>query len=123
MAFRRPYASALAQYLAHERTTQTVVAFPNQPGRLAVPLERYADDEANFERGGVGRGDEVTILAPLDAMIWSSVQPRNVEDMVDVAFGSSQAALGAVWTRSMIGLSQMEYRKYCRYLRRVSEAG
>lgn len=122
MAFRRPYIGALAQYLAHERTTQTMVAFTNQPGRAAVPLEWYAD-EADLERGGVGRGDEVTILAPLDAMIWSSVQPRNVEDMVDVAFGSLQATLRAVWTRSMIGLSQMEYRKYCRYLHHVREAG
>ena len=123
MAFRRPYVGALAQYLAHERTTETMVTFANQPGRPAVPLERYADEEANFERGEVGRGDGATILAPLDAMIWSSVQPRNVEDMVDVAFGSLQATLRAVWTRSMIGLSQMEYRKYCRYLHRVREAG
>ncbi len=79
-----------------------------------MPLELYADDEANSGRGDVGRGDEVTILAPLDAMIWSSVQPQNVKDMVDVAFGSLQAVLRAVWTRSMIGLSRVEYCKYCR---------
>ena len=90
------------------------MAFPNQPGRVAVPLEWYADDEDNSGRGGVGRGDEVTVLAPLDAMIWSSVQPQNVVDMVDVAFGSLQVALRAVWTRSMIGLSQVEYCKYCK---------
>lgn len=113
-AFRRPYLGVLAQYLAHERTTQTMVAFPSQPDRLAVPLERYADEEANSGRGGIGRGDEVTVLAPLDAMVWSSVQPQNVVDMVDVAFVSLQAALGAVWTRSMIGLSQVEYCKYCK---------
>ena len=122
-AFRRPYVGVLAQYLAHERTTQTMVAFPNQPGRHAMPLEWYAEDKANFEGEGVGKGKEVTVLSPLDAMVWSSVQPRNVEDMVDVAFGSLQAALRAVWTRSMIGLSRVEYCKYCRYLNRVSEAG
>ena len=122
-AFRRPYVGVLAQYLAHERTTQAMVAFPNQPGRHAMPLEWYADDKANFEREGVGKGKEVTVLSPLDAMIWSSVQPRNVGDMVDVAFGSLQAVLRAVWTRSMIGLSRVEYCKYCRYLNRVGEAG
>jgi hypothetical protein len=121
--FRRPYVGVLARYLAHERTTQTMVAFSNQSGRHVVPLERYADDEANFEKGDVGRGEEVTILAPLDAMIWSSAQPRNVEDMVDVAFGALQATLRAVWTRSMIGLSQVEYCKYCRYFNHVIEAG
>ena len=113
--FRRPYIGVLAQYLAHERTTQTMVAFSNHPGRYAVPVEWYADRGGTSGRGkGVNR-KEVTILAPLDAMIWSSVQPRNVENMVDVAFGSLQAALRAVWTRSMIGLSQVAYRKCCSF--------
>ena len=113
-AFRRPYVGVLAQYLAHERTTQTMVTFPSQPGQHAVPLEGYAAEEANFEENGGGRGKEMLILAPLDAMIWSSAQPRNVEDMVDVAFGWLQVALRAVWTRSMIGLSREAYRKCCR---------
>jgi hypothetical protein len=123
--FRRPYVGVLAQYLAHERTTQTMVAFPNQPGRRAVPLEWHADRDGHFKRGGngKGKGKDMTILAPLDAMIWSSVQPRNVEDMVDVAFGSLQTVLGAVWTRSMIGLSQAAYRKYFELLGRVGETG
>ena len=99
-----------------------MVTFPNQPGRRAVPLNRYAGEEANFGENGGGRGKEVTVLAPLDAMIWSSVQPRNVEDMVDVAFGWLQVALRAVWTRSMIGLSQKAYRQCCRF-NRVCETG
>ena len=92
-----------------------MVTFPNQPGRHAVPLEGYADEEANSGKKGGGSGKEVTVLAPLDAMIWSSVQPRNVGDMVDVSFGWLQVALRAVWTRSMIGLSQEAYREYCRF--------
>lgn len=96
-----------------------MVTFPNQPGRQAVPLNRYVGEEAKL---GEGREEEVTVLAPLDAMIWSSVQPRNVEDMVDVAFGWLQVALRAVWTRSMIGLSQKAYRQCCRF-NRVCETG
>jgi len=121
--FRRPYVGVLAQYLAHERTTQTMVAFPNQPGRHAVPLVWYADEETNFGGEGEGRGKEVTILAPLDAMIWSSAQPQNVEDMVDITFGSLQAALRAVWTRSMIGLGQAEYCKHCRFSKSCQGSG
>jgi len=117
--FRRPYVRVLAQYLAHERTTQTMVSFPNQPGRRAVALEWHAGEKGKFGRRAGGRGEAVTVLAPLDAMIWSSVQPQNVGDMVDVAFGWLQAALRAVWTRSMIGLSQAAYCTYCRFSKRV----
>lgn len=53
--------------------------------------------------------ERFALLAPLDAMVWSSVQPQNLLGMVDAAFGVQQEAMRACWTRGMLGLGREGY--------------
>jgi hypothetical protein len=53
-----------------------------------------------------------TTLQWLDTMVWSSVQPHNVNDMVDKCFGTYKEVLKAVWARDTLGLSEDEYCEY-----------
>ncbi|KAG8761586.1 hypothetical protein FRC14_002773 [Serendipita sp. 396] len=55
--------------------------------------------------------DRYSILAPLDAMVWSSVQPHNITSMVDIAFGENQRILRACWTRCMLGLDESGFHQ------------
>ena len=48
----------------------------------------------------------------LDAMIWSSAQPHNVESMVDRAFGPLRRSLKHVWARDTLGLSQQDFCEF-----------
>lgn len=45
----------------------------------------------------------------LDTMVWSSAQPRNVNDMVEKCFGDMKGELVAVWTRDRLGLDAGDY--------------
>ncbi|KII90450.1 hypothetical protein PLICRDRAFT_52190 [Plicaturopsis crispa FD-325 SS-3] len=47
----------------------------------------------------------------LDAMVWSSAQPRNVSDMVEKSFGALKEQLLAVWGRDTLGLSEHDYNR------------
>ncbi|KAF8312118.1 hypothetical protein DL93DRAFT_2082527, partial [Clavulina sp. PMI_390] len=47
----------------------------------------------------------------MQAMIWSSAQPGNVANMVDVAFGEDKESLKRVWARDTLGLSQADFSR------------
>jgi hypothetical protein len=53
--------------------------------------------------------DKFTLMCPLDAMVWSSVQVQNLLPMIDAAFGADQVALRACWTRKMLRLAVEGY--------------
>ncbi|KAG8833150.1 hypothetical protein FRC17_011270 [Serendipita sp. 399] len=55
--------------------------------------------------------DRYSLLAPLDAMVWSSVQPQNITSMIDAAFGWNQGILRACWTRCMLGLDRAGFHQ------------
>lgn len=52
----------------------------------------------------------------LDTMVWSSAQPRSVNDMVDKCFGTYKEKLIAIWARDTLGLSRDEYCKHNSYI-------
>jgi len=45
----------------------------------------------------------------LDTMVWSSAQPRNVDDMVEKCFGVMKRELIAIWARDRLGLAAGDY--------------
>ncbi|KAI5981509.1 hypothetical protein EDC04DRAFT_2916490 [Pisolithus marmoratus] len=47
----------------------------------------------------------------LDTMVWSSAQPHSVQDMVHCVFGPDSDDLVAVWDRTSLGLSSVEYHQ------------
>lgn len=136
---RRPYVTCLAQYLAHERTRNAVLveqrakkvywvlpsdiklaqSLPKKKGkkrRKPKPVMNVEslDGEMTLDidylrKKTKSHPERFTLLAPLDAMVWSSVQPQNLLGMVDAAFGIHQEALKACWTRSMLGLEKEGY--------------
>lgn len=55
--------------------------------------------------------ERYTLLAPLDAMVWTSAQPKSLVKMLESAFGMYQGALVACWTRAMLGLNPDAYCK------------
>ncbi|PVF94561.1 hypothetical protein CPB86DRAFT_637683 [Serendipita vermifera] len=136
--WRRPYLSCFVQYLAHERTRNGLLEVETDRKKKyflipeSLPSEESAGAHSRKHRGKSkrkmeGNGQEIRdqiadlkknikkhpdkckILAPLDAMIWSSVQPQNLLRMVDASFGSSQSVLRACWTRDMLGLDSKGY--------------
>jgi hypothetical protein len=81
--------------------------------RVKKHLKRSQKKDGDGDGNGNGNRKstegQFTILAPMDAMIWSSVQPLNLLKMLGSAFRNYQGAFVACWTRGMLGLASDEY--------------
>jgi hypothetical protein len=135
---RRPYVGCLAKYLAHERTQSAVIVEhrPHKKVHHILPPDfdiNWLNGKSNKKKkkkknhSAVARDpqietllqlrqkikanpDKFTLMCPLDAMVWSSVQAQNLPLMIDAAFGAEQTALRACWTRKMLRLNDDGYR-------------
>ncbi|CAG7847930.1 SubName: Full=Uncharacterized protein {ECO:0000313/EMBL:CCA69431.1} [Serendipita indica DSM 11827] len=87
-----------------QRKQQQQQATASKPSVERVNTERL-ENLRSLRKQLKSHPKRFTLLAPLDAMIWSSVQPHNLPPMVDTAFGWRQDCLRACWSRSMLGLS------------------
>lgn len=107
VAWRRPYLGVFTSYLSHPRTRQSLVKHGDQP---PVTFELFRKNlPSRNARSKAWKKKTLHVYAPLDAMVWSSVQPQNVVNMVDAAFGSNQNCLAGIWSRRMLGLTEQEY--------------
>jgi hypothetical protein len=85
----RPYLNSLLAYLVHPSVSATQTSQESPAG---------AESNANNE-----------YAARYEIMIWSSAQPHSVKRMLAKTFGEYQKSLLAVWDRTQLGLSPVEY--------------
>ncbi|KAG6884177.1 hypothetical protein C0992_006819 [Termitomyces sp. T32_za158] len=57
----------------------------------------------------------------LDTMVWSSVQPHSIADMVNRCFGYTQHELLAVWARDTLSLKDKDYNRKTQTTKNLSK--